>query len=108
MTVPCKGVGGDYFDYLEFADGRLALLVADVAGKGMPASLLMMNLQARAQALSESATSISDYVARLNRSICKTCPANRFITLLVCAIDRETGEMTYTNARHNAGLLLRC
>src|SRR5204862_2172457 len=53
-NLPCGAVGGDYFDYLPYGEKKLALLVGDVAGKGMPAALLMAGLQAHAQALTEA------------------------------------------------------
>src|SRR5262249_42910465 len=77
--VQSRTVGGDYYDYLEFSDGRYGIFCGDVAGKGLPAALMMMNLQARVQALAETATSIAEFVGRLNRSMNATCPPNRFV-----------------------------
>ena len=67
-TTACHTVGGDYYDYISFPDGRLAMLVGDVAGKGMPASLLMSSLQARVQVLFEEADDLARKIARLNNS----------------------------------------
>src|SRR5206468_6433278 len=74
FNLPCRTVGGDYFDYPQCADGRVALLVADVSGKGMPAALLMSNLQARAQILFDPPDDLAALVTRLNRIICINCP----------------------------------
>ena len=105
-NVPCRGVGGDYYDFIACADGRIALLVADVAGKGMPAALLMSNLQARAQILFDDPTELAAVVTRLNRVLKAKVPGNRFITFFVGVIDPATGEMTYVNAGHNPPLLV--
>jgi serine phosphatase RsbU (regulator of sigma subunit) len=106
-NVPCHTVGGDYYDYIPCVDGRITVLVGDVAGKGMPAALLMSNLQARAQILFDDPTNLGAVVARLNRIICQNCPGNRFITFFVTVVDPKTGEMTWCNAGHNPPILIR-
>ncbi|MBL8178114.1 MAG: SpoIIE family protein phosphatase [Bryobacterales bacterium] len=105
--LPCRTVGGDYHDYLQLADGRYLVLCGDVAGKGLPAALMMMNVHARVQALAESCTSVADFMVRLNRGMNPTCPPNRFVTLFACAFHPSTGALTYTNAGHNPALLIR-
>ena len=107
FNVPCRTVGGDYYDYIPCVDGRMTILVGDVAGKGMPAALLMSNLQARAQILFEDPGDLGATVARLNRIICQNCPGNRFITFFVAVVDPVTGEMTWCNAGHNPPILIR-
>lgn len=107
FSEACLSCGGDHYDFYERA-GRLVLLVGDVAGKGMPAALLMASLQARVQVLVEDETlDLAAMVTRLNRSISANCPGNRFITFFICEIDRATGEMSYVNAGHNPPLLIR-
>ncbi|MGA2183341.1 MAG: SpoIIE family protein phosphatase [Bryobacteraceae bacterium] len=106
-NVPCHTVGGDYYDYIPCVDGRVTVLVGDVAGKGMPAALLMSNLQARAQILFDDPQNLGAVVARLNRIICQNCPGNRFITFFVSVVDPKTGEMTWCNAGHNPPILIR-
>ncbi len=105
--LPCRTVGGDYHDYLQLADGRYLVLCGDVAGKGLPAALMMMNMQARVQALAESSTSVAEFITRLNRGMNPTCPPNRFVTLFACAFHPAAGTLTYTNAGHNPALLVR-
>lgn len=105
---PCRTVGGDYFDFLPCDDGRVTILVADVAGKGMPAAMLMSNLQARAQVLFEDPSDLAELMKRLNRIIAKTCPLNRFISMFVGVYNTKTCDMTYCNAGHNPPLVLRC
>lgn len=107
LHKPCLTVGGDYHDYFQLADGRNAWLVADVAGKGMPAALMMMSLQARAQAISETCSGMADFVTRLNRSMLQSCAPNRFVTMFACAFGASTGQLHYTNAGHLPGLLIR-
>ena len=105
FNVACHTVGGDYYDFIPYPDGRVALLVGDVAGKGMPAALLMSSLQARVQVLFEEPTDLSALVMRLNRAISSNCPNNRFITFFIGVLDPKSGEMVYCNAGHNPPIL---
>ncbi len=105
-NAPCRTVGGDYYDFLPYSDGRVGLIVADVAGKGMPAALLMSSLQARCQVIFDEADRLADRVTRLNRAICANCPENRFITFFACVLDPANGRITYCNAGHNPPLLV--
>jgi phosphoserine phosphatase RsbU/P len=106
-NAPCRTVGGDYYDFLPYNDGRLGLVVADVAGKGMPASLLMMSLQARVQVVADSPEDMGSLVARLNRNLARTFPRNRFITAFFAIADPHTGELAYCNAGHNHPIVVR-
>jgi len=104
---PCRTVGGDYYDYLAFPDGRIGMLVGDVAGKGMPASLLMSSLQARVQVLFEDGDDLARKIGRLNKAVSSNCPDNRFITFFMGIVDPKTGEFVYTNAGHNPPVIVR-
>jgi phosphoserine phosphatase RsbU/P len=106
-TLPCRTVGGDYYDYLPFHDGRVGVLIGDVAGKGMPASLLMTSLQARVKVLFEDGDELAQKMNRLNKHTAANCPNNRFITFFMTIVDPKTGELVYTNAGHNPPLLVR-
>jgi sigma-B regulation protein RsbU (phosphoserine phosphatase) len=106
-TKACRTVGGDYYDYLSFPDGRIGILVGDVAGKGMPASLLMSSLQARVQVLFEDGDDLARKIGRLNKAVSANCPDNRFITFFMSIIDPKTGELVYTNAGHNPPVVVR-
>ena len=106
-TSPCRTVGGDYYDYLQFPDGRVAMLVGDVAGKGMPASLLMSSLQARVKVLFEDGDRLAEKITRLNKATSANTPDNRFITFFMTVADPKTGELVYTNAGHNPPVLVR-
>jgi len=104
-NAACHTVGGDYYDFLPYPDGRVGLLVGDVAGKGMPAALLMSSLQARVQVLFDDPANLAALVTRLNRIISSNCPSNRFITFFIGILDPKTGELTYVNAGHNPPLV---
>lgn len=106
-NAPCRSVGGDYYDFFPYPDGRVLMVVGDVAGKGMPAALLMSSLQARVQVLAEEARDLAALAAKLNRIIASNCPENRFISLFVCVVEPRTGELSYCNAGHNPALIVR-
>ncbi|HTA45890.1 MAG TPA: SpoIIE family protein phosphatase [Bryobacteraceae bacterium] len=106
-NAPCRTVGGDYYDFFPYGSSRIAMVLGDVSGKGMPASLLMMGLQARVQVLIEEPKSLSEVMTRLNRITSANCPSNRFISLFFCILDGETGDLTFCNAGHNPPLIVR-
>jgi len=107
LNLPCRTVGGDYFDFIPYQDGRLAVVVGDVSGKGLPAALLMSSLQARVQMLRETNPSPGRAVSTLNRSLTERCPLGKFITFFYALLDPATGALEYSNAGHNYPLLLR-
>lgn len=106
-NAACRTVGGDYYDFIAYADGRLALVVADAAGKGIAAALLMSNLQASVQILAPERSDPAALVSRLNRSLCASTPTNRFVSLFACLLDPASGRLLYCNAGHNPTLLIR-
>jgi sigma-B regulation protein RsbU (phosphoserine phosphatase) len=106
-NAPCRTVGGDYYDFFPYGSSRIAMVLGDVSGKGMPASLLMMGLQARVQVLIEEPKSLAEVMTRLNRITSANCPPNRFISLFFCILDGDTGEITFCNAGHNPPVIVR-
>ena len=82
-------------------------MLADVAGKGMPAALVMMNLQARVQVLSETQYEPAAFMTTLDRVMQKNCPDDRFITVFYCVVDPVSGYARYANAGHNPPALVR-
>ncbi len=106
-NAPCRTVGGDYYDFVTYPDGRVAVVVGDVCGKGMPAALLMMSLQARVQVLADEPESPACLVERLNRILTAASLNNRFVSFFYSLLDPATGDMCYSNAGHNPPLLLR-
>ncbi|HUQ92767.1 MAG TPA: PP2C family protein-serine/threonine phosphatase, partial [Bryobacteraceae bacterium] len=107
LSIPCRSVGGDFFDYLQLPQGLVGVLLGDVAGKGLPAALLMSSLMARVQVLAEVTSDPAELVTRLNRIFALSCPANRFVTFFLLVLDPATGEFTYCNAGHNPPYLRR-
>lgn len=105
-NLPCRTVGGDYFDFLRYKDGRLGLVVGDVAGKGLPAALLMSSLQARVQMLVETDPNPAAAVSVLNRSLSERALLGKFITLFYGLLDTASGKLQYCNAGHNHPILL--
>jgi len=106
-NAPCRTVGGDYYDFFPYEQRRVAMVLGDVSGKGMPASLLMMGLQARVQVLIDEPKNLAEVMTKLNRITSLNCPSNRFISLFFCILDGETGELTFCNAGHNPPLIIR-
>ena len=104
---PANTVGGDYFDVIELGEGRLAVAVADVAGKGMPAALLMALLQGSLRTLITAGFRGAELLEKLNAHLHANIPANRLVTLFYCELDAESGALTYVNAGHNPPYLLR-
>jgi len=107
FNMACRTVGGDYYDFFPYPDGRVALALGDVSGKGMPASLLMMALQARVQIASEDVTDLARFMTRINKATCTNCPSNRFITFFFSVLNPATGELRFANAGHNPPILVR-
>lgn len=106
-NAPCRTVGGDYFDYFRYPDGRIALVVGDVSGKGMPAALLMTSLKGGVQVLAEVTDDVADLMGRLDRVVSANFPKNRFVSLVLAVLDPATGAVRYCNGGHNPPLLLR-
>ena len=104
---PANTVGGDYFDVIELPEGRLAVAVGDVAGKGMPAALLMALLQGSLRTLVSAGLRGEELMTKLNAHLCANIPSNRLITLLYAELDPKTGHFRYVNAGHNPPFLLQ-
>lgn len=107
FNVSCRTVGGDYYDYVPLSQGRAAVMVGDVCGKGMPAALLMMGLQARVRVLAEILESPDELVDRLNRILTAAGLNDRFITFFYAIFDPVTRQLDYCNAGHNPPLLIQ-
>ena len=107
MTRPANTVGGDFYDILPLADGRVIVTLGDVAGKGSPAALLMALLLAVLRTLVDEALEPPELMARLNAQICRHSPASRFITLFFALYSPGTGRLTYVNAGQNPPLIRR-
>jgi sigma-B regulation protein RsbU (phosphoserine phosphatase) len=107
LSIACRSVAGDFFDYRPLPDGRWLILIGDVTGKGLSAALLAAGLQARVHVLAEDGVEPDKLLARLNSGVCGVWPPNRFVTLFALALDPATGEFSYSNGGHNPPLLVR-
>jgi serine phosphatase RsbU (regulator of sigma subunit) len=104
---PASGFGGDYYDAFVLGPNRLAVCIADVCGKGLPAALLVSSLQATIRAFVTDEAAPHDAVTRINRALCRQGAHGRFVTLFVAVIDALTGEIRFCNAGHNPPMLAR-
>jgi sigma-B regulation protein RsbU (phosphoserine phosphatase) len=100
-------IGGDYFDYIPLPGDRLAVTIGDVAGKGIPAALLMARLSAEVRYTLASEIQLAEAANRLNRALKRACGDDRFVTLLIVVIHLHDGSFTLVNAGH-LPLLRRC
>jgi phosphoserine phosphatase RsbU/P len=107
-TRPAKTIGGDYYDaFLRTNDGPLLIAVADVAGKSVPAAMLMATFQASLRALASASGSLSDLVGGLNRQVYANSQSGRFTTAFLAELDPATGDLGYLCAGHNPPILKR-
>ncbi len=105
--MPASGIGGDCYDLIRFSDTRLALSIADVAGKGMPAALLMSSLQASVRAFATESAVPDEVAARVNRLLCQNIAAGKFVTFCYTVVDTAARTVTFANAGHNPPILMR-
>lgn len=105
-TLAAQNVGGDYFDYLLGGSGEVAICLGDVSGKGMPAALLMANVQAtiRGQHLVNPAP--SECMVRANQLLYQSTDAAKFVTFFYGILEPQTGRFRFTNAGHNPPIVI--
>jgi serine phosphatase RsbU (regulator of sigma subunit) len=106
-NIPCYQVGGDYFDFIPIDAERLGVVIGDVSGKGIGASLLMASLRAALLAEIQPHYDIQEMAGRLNDFVFKSSPMNSFITFFFCDINRQSGELRYINAGHTPPLVIQ-
>jgi serine phosphatase RsbU (regulator of sigma subunit) len=104
---PARTVSGDYFDVLKFDEHRVALCIGDVVGKGMPAALLMANLQAAVRVLAAPSARPDGLCEQVNRLVLNNIDQGKFITFFYGLVDAKTKRLTYANAGHNPPIMLR-
>lgn len=105
--IPARHVGGDYFDYFALGEHRFGVTIADVAGKGLPAAIMMSNVQASLRAFFDGDHTIDDALRRVNRSVARSSLPGKFITLFYAEIDAREGKLRYSNAGHNYPIIRR-
>ncbi len=103
---PARAVGGDYFDVLKLSEARLAICIADVSGKGVPAALLMANVQASLRATVRDMDSPARVCSIINGMLCETIAADKFVTFFCGVVDAEARTFRYCNAGHPYPILV--
>src|SRR5208283_1239529 len=107
MMHPARGVGGDYYDYFSIDAHTTQVIIADVAGKGIPAALLMSATAAAMRLEANHDRNMLEQVERLNTGIHSVSDADRFVTLFLAEIDSQKQKLRYVNCGHNPALLFR-
>jgi sigma-B regulation protein RsbU (phosphoserine phosphatase) len=105
---PARGVGGDYYDFIELADGRLGIAIGDVSGKGIAAALLMASLQASLRG--QTMAGVGDLAAlmvNVNKLVYDASQSNRYATFFYAELDPKKNLLSYVNAGHNPPVILR-
>jgi sigma-B regulation protein RsbU (phosphoserine phosphatase) len=106
-STPTRHVGGDYYDMIDLGDGRTLIAIADVSGKGAPASLLMSSVQASLRALAHPDIDLAAAALRINELIYENTDFNKYATFFYGVLDSREHRFSYTNAGHNPPFLLR-
>jgi len=105
---PARGVGGDYYDFLVLGGGQVGVAVADVAGKGISAALLMSTVQASLRSQARSGNErLTELVSSMNRLLSRSTGAHSYATFFYAQFDEQTRALTYVNAGHNPPILVR-
>lgn len=109
MSLPARQVGGDYYDFLQLQDGRTAIVMADVSGKGVPAAMLLSTIRAslRMEIPKAPGMKVNDMVAEINEAVCNDTANNLFVTMFVGLYDPAAQSLEYCNAGHCHPLLVR-
>jgi putative ABC transport system permease protein len=106
--LPARGVGGDYYDFLRIGSDQLGIALADVAGKGIAAALLVSVVQASLRSLAEDpGISLSQLTGRINRLLCASTGPQSYATFFYARFDERTRSLNYVNGGHNPPFLLR-
>ncbi len=104
---PARDVGGDFYDILRLPHGRIALAVADVSGKGVPAALFMMSSRTLLKGASVGRTAANEALREVNRLLNESNEASMFVTVFLAIFNPESGKFSFANGGHNPPLLVR-
>ncbi len=107
MNIASKQVGGDYYDFIKLDEDRFLLTIADVSGKGSPASLIMATLYSAMRAMIDYAQDLKELTEKLNTLIFDATDYDKFVTFFVCILNTKTGDFEYVNAGHNPPYLVK-
>lgn len=102
MSMPCRMVGGDFFDFIRVDDEHIGIVIADVAGKGVPGAILMASTRSALRALIESGVATDQVIGKLNHWLCRDTGDEEFVALVFGVLNTGNKRFTYTNAGHNA------
>ncbi len=105
-SIPARAVGGDWYDFIPFPDGRWGIVLADVSGKGTAAALLMSATRGMLRSLAEACRTPSEVLTKLNRLLVEDFPAGKFVTLVYAVLDPAARTVTFANAGHLPPLLI--
>lgn len=106
-STPSRTVGGDFYDFLPMPDGRIGMVIADASGKGMPAALLIAQMQAIIRNEVSNGNPISSMLKRANQQITEATSAEKYVTLFYAELDPQSRQLRYANAGHNWPILVR-
>jgi predicted ester cyclase len=104
---PAREVGGDFYDFLDLADGRLGVVVGDATGKGVPAALMMASTRSTLRAVAQASESPGDALRRVNDPLATDIPPNMFVTCFYAILDPKSATLSYANAGHDLPYLRR-
>lgn len=108
VSLPARSVGGDYYDFLDVGEQRIGIALADIAGKGIAAALIMAVVQASLRVIAaEGGTSLPLLAAKMNAFLHRSTGSNSYATFFYAQIDEENRQLRYVNAGHNPPYLLR-
>ena len=107
QMIAAKEVGGDFYDFYKINDTTVAVLVADVSGKGIPAAMFMMTAKTIIKDLAESGMPVNEIFTKANEKLCENNESGMFVTAWMGILDIKTGAMQFANAGHNPPLLKR-
>ena len=105
QMIAAKEVGGDFYDFYKINDTTVAILVADVSGKGIPAAMFMMTAKTIIKDLAESGMAVNDIFTKANEKLCENNESGMFVTAWMGILDLKTGSLQFANAGHNPPLL---
>ena len=106
LCLPCREVGGDWFDYIPLNDGKLGLVLADVSGKGMAAALLMASTRSILRMFAENGLPPAEVLSRVNKVLINDFPKTRFVTMIYAVLDPESKIITFASAGHLSPLII--
>ena len=107
MNIPAREVGGDYYDVIKISESKTAIALGDVSGKGLPAAMLMANLQATLRGQLQFCNCPRECIKRANNLLFKSTEITKFVTLFFGILDTEKNSLTYCNAGHNVPIFLQ-